>query len=62
MKYYPPSGSYHIINDFIRITDLVESVSKKPVPAHTKNIILEICCDDQTEQDVEVPFVCIKLR
>ncbi|KAF8463469.1 hypothetical protein BDZ91DRAFT_698380 [Kalaharituber pfeilii] len=46
----------------MRITDLIESVSKKPVPAHAKNIILEICCDDQTEEDVEVPFVCIKLR
>ncbi|KAF8421221.1 hypothetical protein EV426DRAFT_219385 [Tirmania nivea] len=46
----------------MRITELIESVSKKPIPAHTRNVILEICCDDQTEDDVEVPFVCVKLR
>lgn len=51
-----------VTNKCYRITELIESVSKKAVPAHTKNVILEICCDDQTEEDVEVPFVCVKLR
>jgi len=45
----------------LKMSKLVEYVSKKPVPAHTKNLIFEVCVDDQTGEDVEVPFVCIKL-
>lgn len=44
------------------MSKLVEFVSKKPVPAHTKNLIFEVCVDDQTGEDVEVPFVSIKLN
>ncbi|BFZ56654.1 E1 ubiquitin-activating protein [Savitreella phatthalungensis] len=40
---------------------LVETVSKKPVPSHAKNFILEICCDDQEGEDVEVPFITAHL-
>jgi ubiquitin-activating enzyme E1 len=46
----------------IRMSKLVEFVSKAPVPEHTKNLIFEVCVDDQSGEDVEVPFVCIKLR
>lgn len=45
----------------MKITELIESVSKKPVPAHAKHLILEICCDDENGEDVEVPYVLIKL-
>lgn len=44
------------------MSKLVEVVSKEAVPAHTKNLIFEICADDQTGEDVEVPFVCVKLK
>jgi ubiquitin-activating enzyme E1 len=44
------------------MSKLVEFVSKKPVPDHTKNLIFEVCVDDQSGEDVEVPFVCVKLR
>jgi len=46
----------------LKMSDLVEFVSKVPVPEHTKNLIFEVCVDDQSGEDVEVPFVCIKLR
>jgi len=46
----------------MKMSRLVESVSKQPVPAHTKNLIFEICADDQSGEDVEVPFVCVKLK
>ncbi|KAL7267187.1 E1 ubiquitin-activating protein [Rhizina undulata] len=46
----------------LKLSELVEFVSKKPVPAHTKNLIFEICADDQTGNDVEVPYVCVKVR
>ena len=39
------------------LTTLVESVSKKAIPAHAKNFILEICADDLEGEDVEVPFI-----
>lgn len=45
----------------MRITQLIESVSKKSVPSHARHLILEICCDDENGEDVEVPYVLIKL-
>ncbi|ODQ79323.1 hypothetical protein BABINDRAFT_62720 [Babjeviella inositovora NRRL Y-12698] len=45
----------------LKITDLIKEVSKKDVEPHVKNIILEVCVDDKEGEDVEVPFVCIKL-
>lgn len=43
------------------MSKLVEHVSKKPVPDHQKNIIFEVTAEDQTEEDVEVPYVMVKL-
>ncbi|KAI3647417.1 hypothetical protein MP228_007638 [Amoeboaphelidium protococcarum] len=45
----------------MKMTDLIESVSKKPVPAHAKSLVCEICCDDRDEEDGEVPAVVIHL-
>ncbi|KAI3639974.1 hypothetical protein MIR68_001979 [Amoeboaphelidium protococcarum] len=45
----------------MKMTDLIESVSKKPVPAHAKSLVCEICCDDRNGEDVEVPTVIIHL-
>ncbi|GME81961.1 unnamed protein product [Ambrosiozyma monospora] len=45
----------------LTITQLIESVTKKPVGEHEKTLILEICCDDKNDEDVEVPYVCIHL-
>lgn len=44
------------------MSKLVEFVSKQPVPEHTKNLVFEVCVDDQSGEDVEVPFVTVKLR
>ena len=41
---------------------LVEFVSKKPIAAHQKDLIFEICADDEEGEDVEVPFVRVDLR
>ena len=46
---------------FSRLSDLVATISRKEVPAHTKNLILEITAEDTTEEDVEVPYVMVKL-
>jgi ubiquitin-activating enzyme E1 len=49
-------------NDINRISDLVTHVSKRPIPAHQKNLILEVTAEDTTEEDVEIPYVMVKLR
>lgn len=40
----------------------MEHISKKPIPDHQKNVIFEITAEDQTEEDVEIPYVMVKLR
>jgi len=37
--------------------DLIETISKKPLPEYVKAVVLEICCNDSDGEDVEVPFV-----
>jgi ubiquitin-activating enzyme E1 len=45
-----------------RMSELVEHISKKKIPDHQKNVIFEITAEDETEEDVEVPYVMLKLR
>ena len=40
----------------------METISRKPIPDHQKNVIFEITAEDATEEDVEVPYVMVKLR
>jgi ubiquitin-activating enzyme E1 len=44
------------------MSKLVETISKKPIPEHQKNVIFEVTVEDQTGEDVEVPYVMVKLR
>lgn len=44
-----------------RLSDLVENISKKPIPEHQKNVILEVVVEDESGEDVEVPYVMLKL-
>ncbi|OJI79513.1 hypothetical protein ASPTUDRAFT_78884 [Aspergillus tubingensis CBS 134.48] len=41
----------------MKMSKLVEHISKKPVPEHQKNVIFEVTAEDQTEEDVEIPYV-----
>lgn len=43
------------------MSQLVETISKNPVPDHQKNIIFEVTAEDATEEDVEIPYVMVKL-
>lgn len=45
----------------MHLTELIESVSKKAVPPHVKNLIFEMCCDDKEGEDVEVPYINVKI-
>ncbi|KAI9036382.1 E1 ubiquitin-activating protein ubaA [Aspergillus affinis] len=59
-SFYPPAK----VKDRLPLpmSKLVEHVSKKPVPDHQRNIIFEVTAEDQTEEDVEIPYVMVKLR
>ena len=45
----------------MKLSELVAFISKKPIPEHQKNVIFEICVEDQTEEDVEVPYIMMKM-
>ena len=46
----------------MKMSELIETVSKKPIPAHAKRVIVEIMADDREGEDVEVPFVVVKVK
>lgn len=43
----------------LKLIDLAETVSKKPVPAHQKYVIFEVVTEDAEGEDVEVPYLMI---
>lgn len=46
----------------MRLSQLVESVTKKPIAAHQKELIFEVVTEDATGEDVEVPYIKAKIR
>jgi hypothetical protein len=42
----------------MRMSELVESVSKKPIPPWTKNLLVEVMVNDEDDEDVEVRLLC----
>ncbi|KAL2016033.1 hypothetical protein VTK56DRAFT_4323 [Thermocarpiscus australiensis] len=46
----------------MRLSQLVESVTKKPIPAHQKELIFEVVTEDATGEDVEVPYIKARIR
>ena len=38
----------------MKMSELVENVSKKPIPAHVKNLLVEIMVANEEDEDVEV--------
>lgn len=68
LKYVVCSDLRYMSNNLclFRLSHLVETISKKPIPGHQKNVIFEMAVEDQAEnpeeRDVEVPYVMVKLR
>jgi ubiquitin-activating enzyme E1 len=46
----------------MKLSELVATISKKPIPGHQQNVIFEICADDQSGEDVEVPYIMMRMR
>lgn len=44
------------------ISQLVESVSRKPLPPHLTSLVLEMLAEDKEGEDIEVPYILIKVR
>jgi len=44
------------------LSELVETISRKKIPEHQSNVIFEITAEDTTEEDVEIPYVMLKLH
>ncbi|KAL8913805.1 MAG: hypothetical protein Q9171_001408 [Xanthocarpia ochracea] len=59
-SFYPPSKLKDRMG--LKLSKLVETISKKAIPEHQQNVIFEMTVEDQTEEDVEVPYVMLKLR
>ncbi|TQV91455.1 ubiquitin-activating enzyme E1 1 [Cordyceps javanica] len=46
----------------LKISQAIEQVTKKPVPAHMKELIVEALVEDENEEDVDVPYVKVSLE
>ncbi|RXM32219.1 Ubiquitin-like modifier-activating enzyme 1 [Acipenser ruthenus] len=44
------------------MTEIVTKVSKKKLGKHVKALVFELCCNDDTDEDVEVPYVRYTIR
>lgn len=46
----------------MKLSTLVETVSKKPIPSHQKEVIFEIVAEDVDEEDAEVPYIKVRVQ
>ncbi|KAI1823855.1 putative ubiquitin-protein ligase [Xylaria intraflava] len=46
----------------MKLSKLVETISKKPIPEHQKDVIFEIVAEDTAGEDVEVPYIKVRVR
>uniref|UniRef100_A0A3Q3LFY2 E1 ubiquitin-activating enzyme n=1 Tax=Mastacembelus armatus TaxID=205130 RepID=A0A3Q3LFY2_9TELE len=44
------------------MTEIVTKVSKKKLGKHVKALVFELCCNDLSDEDVEVPYVRYTIR
>ncbi|KAF5647264.1 ubiquitin-activating enzyme E1 [Fusarium sp. NRRL 52700] len=57
--FFPPSKLKERYD--MKLSQLVETISKKPIPSHQKEVIFEIVAEDLAEEDVEVPYIKVKM-
>lgn len=59
-SFFPPSKLKDRYG--LKLSELVETISKKPVPAHQKELIFEMVAEDLDEEDVEVPYIKVNIK
>ena len=45
-----------------RMTELIQTISKKQLTPGTKNIVLDVCVNDKEGEDIDVPYVVLQLE
>ncbi|KAF8489101.1 ubiquitin activating enzyme [Gautieria morchelliformis] len=45
----------------LKMSTLVEFVSKKPLSKHTRHLLVEVMVSDEEGEDVEVPFIVVRI-
>ncbi|KAF9534922.1 ubiquitin activating enzyme [Crepidotus variabilis] len=45
----------------MKFSQLVETVSKKPLAPHVKHLLVEVMVTDENDEDVEVPFIVVRI-
>lgn len=45
----------------MKITEIIELVTKKPLPSHEKNLVLEVCLEDAEGEEPDVPYAVLHL-
>ena len=58
----PPRISIPLSLIHCSVSEAVQVVSKKPIPPHVKDLVLEMCCNDDEGEDVDVPFIQYRFR
>lgn len=57
-----PSASLTLCASAPRMTEIVSRVSKRKLGRHVRALVLELCCNDESGEDVEVPYVRYTIR
>lgn len=45
----------------MKLSELLETVSRKPIPSHQKELIFETVVEDLDEEDVDIPYIKVNL-
>jgi ubiquitin-activating enzyme E1 len=59
-SFFPPNKLKDRLG--LKLSQLVETVSKKPIPAHQKEVIFDMVAEDMEDKDVEVPYIKMKMQ
>ncbi|WWD17448.1 hypothetical protein CI109_101889 [Kwoniella shandongensis] len=58
-SFIPPKKSAERMG--LKMSEVVELVSKKAIPPWTKNLLVEVMVNDENDEDVEVPYCLVKI-
>lgn len=45
----------------MRISEIIELVTKKPLAEHEKTLILEVCLEDEEGEEPDVPYAVLHI-
>lgn len=59
-SFFPPAKLKERFS--MKLSQLVEHISKKKIPEHQKEVIFEVVTEDAEGEDVEVPYIKVNVR